>query len=327
MEYLPAYILICAFIADWAFGDPKGLPHLIVAYGRLISGLETRFNNGSQGSSKHAFPTQAFLKGALLCIFLVALAFSLPAILLFTLLKMELIAAYFVLSTLLLFYCLANRTLINEGRKVFKVLEQDGLDTGRSQVARIVGRDTSELTENEVRAAALETVSENLSDGVIAPLFYYLLLGVPGAMAYKMINTLDSMIGYNNKKYAEFGRFSARLDDVANYIPSRLTAVLMLLTQIKPQGLLWVIKQAGKHKSPNAGYPEAALAFILDCRFGGPSSYQGELQEKEFIGLNQRPFVYYDMQKAISINLWVSVLFLVLSVTLLCLFMPGYTHA
>ncbi len=305
MEFLPSYILIVAFLADWFFGDPKRLPHLIVGYGRIITIGEKILNKGRQ----------RVLKGALLCLCLVVLSFLLAKIILNTL-QQNSIIAYFVLSCLVLFYCLANKTLVVEGRKVFTVLDQQGLEAGRRQVAFIVGRDTSKLSENEVRAAALETVSENLSDGVIAPIFYFAIFGVPGAMAYKMINTLDSMLGYRTQRYAKFGMFSARLDDFANYIPARITALLMLVSQAKLQGLPFVIREAKRHKSPNAGYPEAALAYILNCQFGGPSSYQGQLLDKQFIGNNKRPFFNKDIQQASRVNLFVSIIFIVFSLAI-----------
>lgn len=158
---------------------------------------------------------------------------------------------------------------------VFEAADRS-LEEGRRQVARIVGRDTSGLTDTEVRTAALETLAENLSDGVIAPLFWYLLLGVPGMLAYKMVNTLDSMIGYRNERYRAFGCFAARLDDVANYLPARLTAFLMVLVTGRLSLLRFVFRYGPRHASPNSGYPEAALAGILDCRFGGPHQYFGE---------------------------------------------------
>ena len=309
MEFLLAYILIAAFIVDWILGDPKHLPHLIVGFGRLIHIGENILNKA---------PKRGF-KGALLCISLTTLAYAVPEIVLTLLLETNLSITYFLLSCTLLFFCLANRTLVTEARKVFRVLKQDGLTAGRRQVGFIVGRDTSQLSENEVRAAALETVSENLSDGVIAPLFYFLLFGVPGAMSYKMINTLDSMLGYRNKRYAKFGKFSARLDDVANFLPARITALLMLLSQMKLRGLTFVTREARRHKSPNAGYPEAALAYILNCQFGGPSRYQGQLVDKEFIGTNSRLFTDQDIELACKINLVVSIIFIALSLVILSL--------
>ena len=149
--------------------------------------------------------------------------------------------------------------------------------------------ENSQLTEQQIRIAVLETMSENLSDGVVAPLFYYAVAGVPGMMAYKMINTMDSMMGYRNERYQWFGKFAARLDDVANFIPSRLTAALMILVTGSKRGLQFVFKYGNKHKSPNAGYPESALAGILNCRFGGPNVYHGTVVQKPFIGESDRP--------------------------------------
>ena len=183
-------------------------------------------------------------------------------------------------------------------------------------MARIVGRDTTQLTAQEVRKAALETLAENLSDGVIAPMFWYLLLGVPGMMAYKMVNTLDSMIGYHSERYLQFGSFAARMDDVANYLPARLTALLMVLSAGKPQ-LLSFVKQFGRcHASPNSGYPESALAGILDCRFGGPHIYFGEVFDKPYIGTNDRELTTEDMKKAVMINRLSEILMLMITASL-----------
>lgn len=184
---------------------------------------------------------------------------------------------------------------------VFEAVDRS-LEAGRTQVARIVGRDTSELSAQEVRAAALETLAENLSDGVIAPLFWFVLLGVPGILAYKMVNTLDSMIGYRNERYRQFGCFAARLDDVANYVPARLTAFLMVLASGRLSLLAFVGKYGSQHASPNSGYPEAALAGILNCRFGGPHNYFSEEVWKPYIGHHDRPFSTEDMRVAVRIN-------------------------
>ena len=196
---------------------------------------------------------------------------------------------------LLMFYCLAGTTLVREVRMVFKAVDRS-LEEGRKQVARIVGRDTSALSAQEVRTAALETLAENLSDGVVAPLFWYLLLGVPGMLAYKMVNTLDSMVGYKNERYCRFGCFAARLDDAANYIPARLTAFLMVLVSGRLSLFAFVGRYGSQHASPNSGYPEAALAGILDCRFGGPHNYFGEEVWKPYIGSNERPLKTEDMR-------------------------------
>ena len=194
---------------------------------------------------------------------------------------------------------------------VFEAVDRS-LDEGRKQVARIVGRDTSALSAQEVRTAALETLAENLSDGVIAPLFWYAVLGVPGMMAYKMVNTLDSMIGHRNERYRQFGCIAARIDDVANYIPARLTALLMILVSGRFSLLRFVGKYGSRHASPNSGYPEAALAGILNCRFGGPHYYFGEEVWKPFIGDNERALTTEDMKKAVCVNRQAEVLMVVL---------------
>ena len=191
--------------------------------------------------------------------------------------------------------------MIREVRAVFHALDRS-LEEGRQQVARIVGRDTSELSAQEVRTAALETLAENLSDGVIAPLFWFALLGTPGMLAYKMVNTLDSMIGYKTERYKAFGCWAAHIDDVANYIPARLTALLMILASWKLRLLKFVWKNGRRHASPNSGYPEAALAGILDCRFGGPHYYFGQLFDKPYIGEHERLLTTDDMTKAVRVN-------------------------
>lgn len=277
--------LLLAWILDRWLGDPAWLPHPVVGFGKLISWGEKRLNKGKG----------RVWKGALLAIGLVAAVYLLA-----TLIPRFTIAGCLI-NTLLIFYCLAGTTLVREVRMVFEAVDRS-LDEGRQQVARIVGRDTSELSAQEVRTAALETLAENLSDGVIAPLFWYLLLGVPGMLAYKMVNTLDSMIGYKNERYLLFGRVAARIDDVANYIPARLTAILMVLVSGRLSLFRFVWKYGRQHASPNSGYPEAALAGILNCRFGGPHNYFGEQVWKPFIGETDRPLTTKDMKQATRIN-------------------------
>ena len=205
------------------------------------------------------------------------------------------------LRAILVFYCLAGTTLIREVRHVFYAIDRS-LDEGRRQVSRIVGRDTSELTDEEVRKAALETLAENLSDGVIAPLFWFAIGGVPAMLGYKMVNTLDSMIAYHSPRYLRFGTVAARMDDVANYLPARITALLMILVACRPRLTGFVVKYGGCHASPNSGWPEAALAGILGCRFGGPHKYFGEMFDKPFIGDTDRELTTGDMLRAVAIN-------------------------
>lgn len=280
--------LMLGYLLDLIFGDPVRLPHPIVWFGKMISWGEHRLNKGQHRMAKGAVMSIAYI---LLVFFVLwgAMKIVPNAIL------------WCILNTILIFYCLAGTTLIREVRDVFLALDES-LEAGRKQVARIVGRDTSQLTAQEVRTAALETLAENLSDGVIAPLFWLALLGVPGMVAYKMVNTLDSMIGYRTERYKDFGCWAARIDDVANYIPARLTAVLMVIASGKLSLFKFVWRNGRKHASPNSGYPEAALAGILNCRFGGPHYYFGELFDKPFIGENDRPLTTADMHTAVRIN-------------------------
>ncbi len=294
--------LLIGWILDLLLGDPRWMPHPVVWFGKMISLGENRLNKG-----KHRK-----LKGALLSLFLISFVFAVTwALLHFTScmatgnLNFSLFTFHFslssLLSVLLIFYCLAGTTLIREVRQTFLAVDLS-LEEGRKQVARIVGRDTFELSAQEIRTAALETLAENLSDGVIAPLFWLTIAGVPGMLAYKMVNTLDSMIGYKTDRYKDFGCFAARLDDVANYIPARLTAFLMVLVSGRFSLLKFVAKYGSKHASPNSGYPEAALAGILNCRFGGPHTYFGQLFDKPYIGENDRPLTTDDMRTATRVN-------------------------
>ena len=299
--------LLLGWFLDLLIGDPAWLPHPVVGFGKMISFGEHHLNKG----------THRKLKGALMAIVLISMVFA---------------VAYFGLSILpplgrvgvdliLIFYCLAGTTLIREVRQVFLALDRS-LDEGRKQVARIVGRDTSELSAQEVRTAALETLAENLSDGVIAPLFWFAILGIPGMLAYKMVNTLDSMIGYRTDRYRDFGCWAAHIDDIANYIPARLTALLMIVAAGKPRLTGFVWRNGRNHASPNSGYPEAALAGILNCRFGGPHYYFGQLFDKPFIGTNDRPLTTDDMRTAVQINRTVEVL-MVLAVCMCLLAITG----
>lgn len=292
--------LLLAGLLDRWLGDPVALPHPVVGFGRLIAKGEHAWNRGKGRRWKGAVLAISLVVGTGLAVggILALAGLVSPGLSL-------------VLQVILTFYCLAGTTLVREVREVFFAVDRS-LEEGRRQVARIVGRDTSELSAQEVRTAALETLAENLSDGVVAPLFWWALLGVPGMMAYKMVNTLDSMIGYRNERYAEFGCFAARMDDVANYVPARLTAVLLLVAANNLSRWRFVIRYGTCHASPNSGYPEAAMAGILDCRFGGPHSYFGEVVWKPFIGTTDRPLGLADMRVAIRITRRAEILMLVL---------------
>lgn len=278
------------WLADRMLGDPEGWFHPVVLFGKVIAAGEKKFNEGND----------RVIKGALFALGLIAVTYVLTQ---FLLMIADGIHSYLyaLLVGIGVFYCLAGKTLIDEVKAVFEAVDRSA-EEGRRQVSRIVGRDTSRLSPQEIRAAALETLAENLSDGVIAPMFWFAIAGLPGMMAYKMINTLDSMIGYKNDRYRAFGRTAAQLDDIANFIPARLTAYLMLFVAGKWDKRTFVQEYGPAHASPNSGYPEAALAAILDCRFGGTHDYFGQPVEKPYIGTNARPFTTDDMKIAIRVN-------------------------
>ena len=314
--------LLLGWFLDLLIGDHAWLPHPVVGFGKMIAFGERHLNKGHYRK----------LKGALMAIGLILLIFVLTWILRYGIISLQrtdtdllglsswtiaksvsvCVSPLLILfDALAVFYCLAGTTLIREVRAVFLALDRS-LDEGRKQVARIVGRDTSELSAQEVRTAALETLAENLSDGVIAPLFWFAILGVPGMLAYKMVNTLDSMIGYKTDRYRNFGCWAAHIDDIANYIPARITALLMIIAAGKPHLTAFVWRNGRNHASPNSGYPEAALAGILNCRFGGPHYYFGQLFDKPFIGTNERPLTTDDMKKAVRINRTAEILMVVI---------------
>ena len=295
--------LLLGWLLDLLLGDPACLPHPVVYMGKWIGFWERRLNRGEHRMAK----------GALLAVLSIGLTFGLTWLVCshFVLgnlpwVSLSYSCLYILLGSVIVFFCLAGRTLRREVKMVFLAADK-GEEEARTQVARIVGRDTSELSRQECRIAALETLAENLSDGVIAPLFWFLLLGFPGMMMYKMVNTLDSMIGYHSERYLRFGCWAARIDDAFNYIPARLTALFMLLADALthptrfPHHLRFVLHYGPQHASPNSGWPEAALAAILDCRFGGPHNYFGELFDKPFIGDHERMVSTQDMQLSLRV--------------------------
>ena len=287
---VPLSSFLIGWLLDRLFGDPERLPHPVVLFGKMIAKGERMLNLGKW----------RVLKGALLAVMLISVVVFATWTMIVVADKVNIYLGM-AMRAILVFYCLAGTTLIREVRQVFYAIDSS-LDEGRQQVARIVGRDTSELTDEEVRKAALETLAENLNDGVIAPLFWFAIGGVPAMMGYKMVNTLDSMIAYHSPRYLKFGKAAARIDDIANYIPARLTALLMLIAARRLNLVSFVMKYGPCHASPNSGWPEAALAGILGCRFGGPHKYFGETFDKPYIGNQDKPLTREDMEKAVRIN-------------------------
>lgn len=253
-------ILIAALLLDAAFGEPRllwdRLPHPAVLMGRLVGWCDRRFNRGQSLKARGVAVTLALLAIGL------GLGWLIHAL-----------PDYGVVEVITLAILLAQKGLVEHVRAVAAALRRSVAE-GRASVAMIVGRDTTDMTSPDIARAAIESGAENLSDGVVAPVFWYLILGLPGIVAYKLVNTADSMIGHMTPRHQQFGWASARLDDVLNLIPARLTALMIALTHgwVDPTPIL---RDAPKHRSPNAGWPESAMAPVLNVALSGPRSYHG----------------------------------------------------
>ena len=289
--------LIIGSIVDFILGDPRGLWHPVQGIGWVISRLEKilrrLFPAGRRGER---------WAGAVLVVLTLLVSVGVPALLLFLLSLVHPLLS-FLLSCVFCWQLLAARSLRTESLKVEEALEKEGLEAGRRAVSMIVGRDTRDLTEEGVIKAAVETVAENTSDGVTAPLFYMILAGPLGGFAYKAVNTMDSMVGYKNEKYRYFGTCAARLDDAANFIPARLSALFMtaaaFLAGYDGKNSWRILKRdRKKHKSPNAAHTEAVMAGALDVQLAGDAWYFGKLVRKPFIGDGIRPIERQDIRRA-----------------------------
>jgi adenosylcobinamide-phosphate synthase len=279
---MPGWQLLVAFLADLAFGDPPRMPHPVRLFGFLISEGETLIR-------KIAHSNRALLCGGAVLALTLTCSVSVGTWLLLRLLKHASPIAAALVALYLAYSTLSVRGLADAGTMVVNYLLKKDLAGARSSLAMIVGRDTETLDEPEILRAVTETIAENCSDGVVAPLFYLSLGGVPAALAYKAINTLDSMIGYKNDRYFFFGKFAARLDDVANFLPARLTALLVAVAafclRLRVRDAIratW--RDARLQPSPNSGYPEAAFAGALGVRLGGLNFYAGKPSPKAYLG-------------------------------------------
>lgn len=301
MEFLTAFLL------DIVFGDPEGIPHPVTIMGKWIQRVYNFVLNRPREQQK------------MLGIF-TALFNSLAIFILTSLLVRLLPPILSTLTTIYIFYTsLAAKTLAEEGKGVMTALNSS-LSEGRTRLSRIVGRETASLSEREIIQATVETVSENTSDGIVAPLFYGILLGPAGAFTYKMINTMDSMVGYRNERYGEAGFGAAKLDDIVNLIPARLTALLFCVVSGSTDGLkrgLQSVKEFhSAHLSPNAGWPEAAAAGILGIQLGGGHFYFGEYVEKPTIGYSLKEPERQDIQRAVYLMWRVTILFIAICIAL-----------
>jgi adenosylcobinamide-phosphate synthase len=280
-----AALLIAAFILDLAIGDPRWLPHPVVLMGKVIAHGEPLVRSG--------VAARDFVGGMALSLLVIALSFIIAWALLdlFRLLPHWL---FLIASAALASTTVATRGLLDAIKLVETPLLAGNIPAARDQLSKIVGRETVNLNQDQVLRAGLESLAESTCDGIVAPLFYLFLGGIPLAMAYKAVNTLDSMIGYRNERYFYFGKFAARLDDAVNFIPARLTAFFMIVAapavHLNAARALYAVRRDhANHLSPNAGYPEAALAGAFGIRLGGPSIYFGKELHKPHLGDDLTP--------------------------------------
>ncbi|MGK2740482.1 adenosylcobinamide-phosphate synthase CbiB [Tepidicaulis sp. LMO-SS28] len=291
-----AALALAAFLLEAAFGYSQRLyariGHPVTWIGKLIAAGDTQLNN------EKAPNTQRFLSGAALMLALTFLA-GVIGLLLYTLLTFG--AAGFLAAVLLASTLIASRSLGAHIRDVADALEKNGIEAGRGAVSRVVGRDVSQLEEDGISRAAIESLAENFSDGVTAPLFWCAIAGLPGLLIYKAVNTADSMIGHRNTRYEYFGKMAARLDDALNYIPARLTGTLIATAARSPAAFRLMLRDAGKHLSPNAGWPEAAMAGALDLCLGGPRHYGTSMTEGAWLGDGRKDATAQDIRAALHL--------------------------
>ena len=269
-------VLLLALVLDWHFGEPaflwSRLPHPVVVFGQGIGFMDRRFNRPDLSSEQRYKNGSLGLVALLLLVLVIALAMEW--------LFDGLGIFGFALECMVVFTLLAQHSLYHHVRNVAVALHEDGVEAGREKVRLIVGRDPASLDESGICRASIETLAENFSDGVVAPAFWYLIFGLPGILIYKMVNTADSMIGYRNERYLQFGRTAAQMDDLINWVPARMSAGLIALgigfkygISRAGDALKSAFQDAGLHRSPNAGWPEAAMAGGTGLALGGPRKY------------------------------------------------------
>jgi adenosylcobinamide-phosphate synthase len=308
--------LCAAVLIDWIVGDPYWFPHPVIYIGKLIKALENR------GRKLCKTPKALKLYGGFIVLIVCVVTFLIPFLLLrFT---KEIPWLYHTLNITMLWTTLAARSLHKEGIKVYHALENNDIQDARLKLSYIVGRDTTNLSEDEIIRADVETVAENTSDGIIAPLFFAAIGGAPLAMMYKGVNTMDSMLGYLNEKYRHIGFFPAKNDDVFNYIPARITGILMGLSAPIVKGniinsLKIMIRDRRNHKSPNCAYPEAAAAGAMNVQLGGTNTYFGEVMVKPTIGDKNQSLSKVHIKDTIKLMYSSEVLFMVLYVLIVSL--------
>ena len=305
--------IIIGFIIDFFVGDPHAVPHPVVAIGKLISFLDKKLRLGNDDK-------RDILRGVWTVLIVIAVSTAVPAFILFIMWKIH-PAIYLVISSIMCAQILAARELVRECSAVEKALEEGDIEAARKAVSYVVGRDTDALDKEGICRAAVETIAENGSDGVIAPLFWMFLFGAPGGFFYKAVNTMDSMLGYKNEKYLYFGRAAAKTDDVVNFIPSRISAFLMIascpLCHLDGKNALKIFgRDRFKHTSPNAAQTESVFAGALNVRLNGPAVYGRILHDKEYLGDDVRPIESSDIKRAGQLMYTASTLMLIAGILL-----------
>lgn len=303
-------IAVVAFLIDALIGDPRSKFHPVVLIGNLISALE-KFLRRDLDS-----PTKKILKGGILAYAVVLVTWLIGFAIETLTQQIPSHAAQIFIQALVLSFMISPRSLCDAGREIYFLLEREDLARAREKVGWIVGRDTQNLNEAEVARATVETVAENTVDGIISPLFYFAIGGLPFAVAYRAINTMDSMLGYKNEKYFYFGRVAARLDDVTNFIPARLTGILFIgaaiILRLDYKNAFKMMKRdANKHPSPNGGWAEATVAGALNIRLGGTNYYFGEPHFRAYMGEPNENLEAVHILGAIRMMYTATILFLI----------------
>ena len=293
-----------AYVLDLIFGDPQNVIHPVQVIGKIIS----------TGEKILLRKKYKFLAGAVLNIFTVSITYTL----MYLISKSVKISVFFMIIEIYLMYTIFSiNSLAREGNRVYRILKEGDIEKARKDLSYLVSRDTEMMDEKMIIRSTMETISENTVDGIVAPMFYMFLGGMPLAMAYKAINTLDSMVGYKNEKYMEFGKFSAKVDDVANFIPARITGILIVLASLilgydYKNSLKIFLRDRKNHSSPNSAHSEASVAGALGVQFGGKVSYFGKEIDKPTIGDKTKEFELEDIRKNIRIMYVTSFLSLVM---------------
>lgn len=305
-----AYALIpaAALLLDTLLGDPRSGMHPVVLIGRLISFLESLLY-----PAEHRTPGSLLFRGGLVVVLVISITGGVAwGLLTAAALGGPLCSA--LMGAVILYFTITPRALARDGLEIYHLLREKNIVLARKRLSWIVGRDTDRLNESDIARGAVETIAENTTDGVLSPLFFFLLFGPVGAACYRAANTMDSMLGYKNERYLYFGRAAARLDDVLNYIPARITFILFIISSFF-LGLDWKnawkigLRDAPKHPSPNGGYAEGPTAGALHVQLGGWNYYEGKPEFREYMGDPDRPLCGKDILDTLKLMYMATILF------------------